>query len=153
MLEAIPTDLLSSNFRLHEERQLIGEVETSIWRERARLELEEGTYHLFRERAFGGDFLLERNGSVVARATKPSALRSKFEVEVGDRQLELRRLSLLNRRFGVFQDGKQVGSIYPLGIFTRRSNIDLPSDLPISTRVFLFWLVFLMWKREQSAAS
>ena len=105
-----------------------------MWRNEARLELEEGTYELYREGTFSGDFLLERDGNVVARATKPSALQSRFEVELPNRKLVLRKLSVFSRRFGLFEGEKQIGSIYPLGILTRRTNIDLPADWPVANQ-------------------
>ena len=153
MLEAIPTDIFATNFRLQQQNNLVGEVDTSVFREKARLELEEGTYELYREGRFSGDFLLERNGNIVARATKPSALRNRFEVELPNRNLVLRKLSVFSRRFGLFEGERQIGSIYPAGIFTRRANIDLPPDWPLATRVFLFWLAFLMWRRQKQAAA
>jgi hypothetical protein len=152
-LEAIPTDIFSTNFLLQQQDQLLGEVDASILREKARLELEDGTYLTYRERPFSGDFVLEHDGKIVARATKPSALQNRFEVELPNRHLVLRKLSIWNRRFGLFDGEKQIGSIYPLGIFTRRANIDLPSDWPLAIRAFLFWLAFIMWKRQNGAAA
>ncbi len=58
-----------------------------------------------------------------------------------------------NRRFGLFDRDKQIGGIYPLGLFSRRANIDLPTEWPLPTKAFLFWLALLMWKQEQSAAA
>lgn len=153
MLEAIPTDIFSTNFRLQQQNELLGEVDTSILREKARVELEEGTYQLYRERPFSGDFVLEHNGKIVASATKPSVLQNRFEVELPDRRLVLRKLSMWSRRFGLFDGEKQIGSIYPVGIFTRRSNIDLPGDWPLAIRVFLFWLAFVIWRRRNQAAA
>jgi hypothetical protein len=139
MLEAIPTNIFSSNFRLQQNDNLLGEVEASIWRDRAVLEIGEGTYQLYREGQFSGDFVLEHNGNVVARARKPSLFRNQF--------------APLSRRFGLFDGERQLGSVYPLGIFTRRSNIDLPSDWPLPIRAFVFWLAFIIWKRQNAAAS
>jgi len=153
VLEAIPTGFFRTNFRLQQRDKLLGEVNASMWRCRARLELEEGTYELYRDGPFRGDFLIERNGSVVARATKPSALRNRFELQLQNRHLVLRKLSMWSRRFGLFEGDKQIGSIYPLGMFSRRANIDLPAEWPLPTRAFLFWLALLMWKQEQAAAS
>ena len=152
-MEAIPTNIFSTNIRLQQQNQLLGEIDTSIWREKALLELEDGTYQLYREGQFSGDFVLEHNGKLVARASKPSVLQNRFEVELPNRRLVLRKLSLLNRRFGLFDGETQIGSIYPLGVFTRRSNIDLPGDWPLPIRVFLFWLAFLIWKRQNQAAA
>ena len=152
MLEAIPKSIFSTCFRLQQQDQLLGEVNTSIWREKARVELEDGTYLLSREGHFSGDFLLEHNGKLVARASKPSAFHNRFEVEVLGRLLVLRKLSSWNRRFGLFDADKQVGSIYPLSHFSSRAGIDLPGGWPVPIRVFLFWLVFLLWKRQQAAS-
>ena len=153
MLEAIPTNIFSTTFRLHQQNQLVGEIDTSIWREKATLELPDGTYQLYREGTFNGDFLLEHNGKVAARATKPSAFQSRFEVEVAGRVVELRKLSIWNRNFGVFDGERQVGGVYPLGLFTRRAKIDLPDDWPLAATAFVFWLAFIMWRRQNSAAA
>jgi endo-1,4-beta-mannosidase len=153
MLQAITKGILSRSFQLEQENQLIGEFDPSLWREKAQLELEDGTYELYREGAYRGDFLLEKNGKIVARAAKPSAFRGQFEVEVSNRRLVLRKPSIWNRRFGVFDGEKEIGAIQPLGLLRRRTNIDLPSDWPLAVRIFLFWLAFLMWKRESAAAS
>jgi hypothetical protein len=31
--------------------------------------------------------------------------------------------------------------------------VEFPGDLPVPVQVFLFWLVALMWRREQNAAA
>jgi len=153
MLEAVPTNIFSSTFRVQQNDKLLGEVSASIWRDKARLELEDGTYDLYRVGQFGGDFVIEHDGKLLARATKPSVFQNRFEVELANQRLVLRKLSPLNRRFGLFDREKQVGSIYPVGLFTRRSNIDLPAEWPLAIRVFLFWLAFVIWKRQNAAAA
>jgi hypothetical protein len=153
MLEAVPSNIFSSTFRLEEEGRLLGEVNASLWRDKARLEIQDGTYEFFREGQFGGDFVLEHNGNILARASKPSAFKNRFEVELPNRHLILRKTAALSRNFALFDGEKQVGGVYPLGIFTRRSNIDLPGDWPLPLRVFVFWLAFIIWKRQNAAAA
>ena len=153
MLEAIPTNIFSNNIRLEQQNELIGEVDLSPWREKARLELPEGTYTLRREGFCSGDYLLERDGNVVARATKTSIFQCNFEVMLPNREVTLRKLSIWNQRFGLFDGEKQIGSVYRTGIFTRRSNIDLPADWSLASRIFVFWLALLTWKRQSAAAA
>ena len=153
MLEAIPTDLFSYNFRLQQQNELVGEVEVSMFREKARVELQEGSYTLRREGLWSGDFLLEKDDRVIARATKTGVFSCSFDVELPNRNVTLRKMSIWNRRFGLFDGDKQIGSVYPVGIFTRRSNIDLPGDWPLVNRIFVFWLAFIIWKRQNSAAA
>ena len=153
MLEAIPTDFFSTNFRLEQENELVGELDPSIWRCKATLELHEGTYNLYREKTLGGDYLLERNGNVVARAEKLSVFRDKFAVLFDNQVIELKKLRWTSRKFGLFDGHRQIGTISPRGFFTKRADIDLPGEWPLANRIFMFWLVFLMWKRESQAAS
>ena len=147
MLEANVSGMLPLRFQFRQQDKLVGELATSFWRGNGQLELEEGTYQLYREGRFSGDFLLELDGKVLARASKPSALRNRFEIETPDRRLVLRKPSSVNRRLIVLDGEKEIGSIYPLGAFTRSTGIDLPDDWPLSLRVFLFWIVFSVWKR------
>ena len=153
MLEAIPTNWFSNNIRIQQKNELVGEVEVSPWREKARLELQEGTYDLRREGFCTGDFLLEQEGKVLARATKTSVFQCNFEVDLPTRHVTLRKLSMWNRRFGLFDGDKQIGSVYPQGVFTKRSSIDLPADWSLANRVFVFWLALLIWKRQNAAAA
>jgi hypothetical protein len=153
MLAAIPTGFFSSKFRLEDNAALVGEIEASMWRERAQLELKDGTYSLYRTNVTSGDFVAERQGQVVARATKTSLWRDDFDVEIGKRQLKLRKPSIWNRAYAVLDAGKQVGTISSTTIFTRRAVIDLPTDWSLLDRSFLFWLCFIMWRRQSEAAS
>jgi hypothetical protein len=43
--------------------------------------------------------------------------------------------------------------VYPLGVFNHTTQIDVPGDLSLPIRVFLFWLVFIIWKRQRQAAA
>ena len=153
MLEAIPTTIFSTNFRLEQDKKLVGELDPSAWRCKATLELEEGTYSLYREKLLGGDYLMERNGNVVARAAKVSILHNRFAVQVGTQTLELKKLGWASRKFGLFDGDRQIGIIYPQGYVTKRANIDLPEEWPLASRVFMFWLAFLNWKQQSQAAS
>ena len=91
MLEAIPISSFSSNYRLREQNLLVGELDNSKLRDKARLELEEGSYNLYRENFFSGDFVPERLGNIVR-------------------------------------------------------------EWPIADRTFLYWLAFIMWKRQNDPA-
>jgi len=152
MLEATPTNFFSTTFLLQDAGRIVGEIDASLFSQKAQLELADGGYDLYREGLIG-DFVLALNGKVIARAAKPSLFENRFEVTVPGHTLELRKANLFSRRFNVFEAGKQIGGVYPLGLFTRRSNIELPSGWPLSTRIFIFWLAFLIWKKQNAAAS
>jgi hypothetical protein len=139
--------LFSWNFELLENGTTVGTVEASAWRETAQVDLAEGTYSFYRDQVFGGDYILDQHGTTLARATKPKWWKSDLDVELFKRSAKLRRPFFLSRRFGVFEHGRQVGSISPAA-FTGRAKIDLPEDWTLIDRVFLFWLCSLMWRRQ-----
>jgi hypothetical protein len=46
---------------------------------------------------------------------------------------------------------RQIGSISPESVWTRRSAADLPSDWPVPIKSFVIWLVILLWKRNANS--
>jgi hypothetical protein len=153
MLEAAPRHFLSNDFVLMSSDRAVALLDVSSWRERAEFELEGVSYRLYREGFMSGAFVLERAGVVIARATKPSVFRARFELDINGRSFMLRKISAFSRRFGIFADDRQVGEIRPAGLFTRRVVLELPSDWPTAVQLFVFWLALVIWNREARAAA
>lgn len=149
MLEAVPKGVFSNDYVLLSSGEALGELDVSVWRERAEFELAGVPHRLYREGMMSGAFVLERAGTVVARAVKPSVFRERFEVDLGGRPFTLRKLSLFSRTFGVFFGEQQVGSISRAGFFTRRALLELPPDWPPAFQLFVFWLALVSWKRNK----
>ena len=42
---------------------------------------------------------------------------------------------------------------YGVGVFTRRSTANLPEGIPLPVKVFIIWLVVILWKRESDSAA
>jgi hypothetical protein len=40
----------------------------------------------------------------------------------------------------------------PEHVFTRRSAVDFPDNLPLPARIFMIWLTILLWKREAESS-
>ena len=139
--------LFSWNFQFVENGKVVGEMERSLWRETAELELDDGTYSFYRDQVIGGDYVLERKGQILARATRPKWWRSNLDVELFKRSVKLQRRSIFMRRFAAFEHGGRVGIIHPAWL-TGRAKIDLPPDWTVLDRAFLFWLCSLMWRRQ-----
>ena len=77
----------------------------------------------------------------------------RFTIHVEDRLLALRAVSCFSRRFELIERGAVVGSVVPDHLFTRVCTVEWPQDLSVPVQVFLFWLVALMWRRDESAAA
>jgi len=109
MLEATPTNFFSTTFLLQDAGRIVGEIDASLFMQKAQLELADGGYDLYREGLIG-DFVLALNGKVIARAAKTSVFENRFEVTIPGHSLELRKLSISSRQFGVFEGGKKIAS-------------------------------------------
>jgi hypothetical protein len=153
MIEAKPIDLFSRDFGIEDGARRIALLDVAFWREAGEVSIEGRPYRLYREGLMSGDLLLESAGRPVARAAKPSAFRSRFEIELDAHHYTLQPTSLFGNGFSVLQDGAVVGTIRRAGLFTRRTLIDLPSDWSVPVQVFVFWLVLVIWNRNDSAAA
>ena len=64
----------------------------------------------------------------------------------------LRMASRLRRRFVLIEGDREIGAIRPAHLFSRSALADLPDDLPLAVRIFMIWLVLLLWKRDMGNA-
>ena len=153
MLTATPKRWFSWDFTVQEGSQPIAKIDHSLWREKGTLTIEGKDYRVYREGVMRGEFVLESDGKVLARAEKPSAFRRSFVVTHAGREYTLQAQSALRRPFVLLQGSQEVGWITPQGIFSRKTQVDLPEVLPLPVRVFLLWLTIVLWKRDADSAA
>jgi len=155
VLKGRPKGFFSWDFAVSEGDDEIAEVSFAWFRERGELKVKGEPCAIYRE-SLMGDFCLEWNGEVVARATKTSMWTRRFVVRFEGRELVLEAASIFTRAF-VLRDagegGDELGRISPAGIFSRKAVIDLPDDVPLPVQVFMFWLVVIMWRRAAKSNS
>ena len=150
-LQIVPTHWYSWNVTVTDESRPVADIAMSWWRDKGTLTIGDTTYRLYREAPMSGAFVLEHAGSVLARAEKPSAFRREFVISHADREYTLRPESLFRRAFVLVHGSRQVGSVAPNGVFTRKAAADLPHDLPLPVRMFIVWLTMISWRREQNS--
>jgi hypothetical protein len=149
-LELVPQGWFSWNFKVLEHGSPVAEIDMSSWGERGELAIAGAMYRTYRERALGGLFILESNGAQVATAEKPSAFQRSFSLAHEGKNYILKAASSFGRKF-VLLDGegnREIGSIRPAGVFTRKATLELPDELPLPVRVFVLWLTLILWKRQ-----
>jgi hypothetical protein len=151
MLELIPKSIFSNSFDFHAADGSIIEIGVSQWRDRAHFTLDGIKYSLYREGEWRGDFVLEREGAVFARAKKRGLLRDTFEIDLAGKPFTLKKKSIIGRRFLVISGEKQVGEVFRKGLWSRRTYLDLPKDWPVALQLFVFWLALIIWIREEAA--
>lgn len=100
-----------------------------------------------------GTFVLERSGSVVAEAVKPSVLRRALELRHGSERYRLEPEAALRRDFRLVRGGIPVGLVWPTSTFRRGGAARLPATLPRPVRLFVVTLVLILWNRDAAAAA
>ena len=151
MLRAVPRHMFSWRFTVCDGDAEVADVRTAAFRERGLLTVNDVDCTIRREPGWGA-FVLEADGHELVRAVKPSALVRRFEVTYEDQAYILQARSPLVRAFELLRDDERVGTIVPEHALTRTTRIDLPEELPVVVRVFLFWLVLVLWKRAAGSS-
>ena len=172
MLVATPTGLGSWTFHLGEQATPRSKVERRI--ATVRLRRRDDAEILVGGVPFGmgvdrrrRHYALVFEGVEVARARQPSPWRRQLLVLVRGTMLDRRhavadapdvRLVLqaeraLTRTFEVREADRPIGRLRPLGLFTRRTEVDLPPYLPPAIQAFLFALVAVQWRRTNRQAA
>jgi hypothetical protein len=151
MLKAVPENFLSWDFRILDGDREVAAMDLSLWREKGVLSVEGLPYRVYREGLAHGAFILEDpGGRVLAKAEKPNALRRSFVVEHDGRRFRLEAWTPFGRAFVLRDDQAAIGTVKPDNFITRRATAELPEDLPLPVRIFLLWLVFILWRRDAS---
>ncbi len=153
MLTAVPKQWFSWDFTVTDGSQAVAEIDISWWREKGVLTVHGVDYRVYREGMMSGDFILESAGSVLARAEKPSAFHRSFTMNHGGRKYTLRAKGVLRRTFLLLDGDREIGSVSPEGVFTRRATVDFPEALPLPVKVFIIWLAVTLWKRDSGAGA
>ena len=152
MLSAIPISWCSWSYQIEDLSQAVATIDMAWIRERADVRIGDAEYKLGRYAFVGGTFELSHEGELLAKATKRALVRS-FDIEAGDRRFTLSAISLFGRAMGLYENGEPIGEMAPTGIWTRRARVDFPDDIPLDVRVFLIWLVLILWRRAASSAA
>jgi hypothetical protein len=153
ILRAIPKSWFSWDFRIMDGTRQVAEMDLSWWREQGLLTVEGVPYKVYREKLMSGAFVLEKAGSMLVRAEKPDTFWRRFLIDYEGRQFTLQAKSAFGREFTLSTDRSEIGRIAPEGIFTRRAEASLPQELPLPVRVFILWLVIILWKRQSDSES
>jgi hypothetical protein len=153
MLRAAPLAWYSSSFRLLHDGREAGVLKLAHVSERATFAVKDVRFEFYREGLLG-DFVLEFESAVLARAQKPSAFDRRYVLTVEERRYVLESESAFRRAFRLrSDDGEEaLGRIAPEGLLTRVSEIDLPEALPLPVQAFCFWLVLVLWNRAAAAS-
>lgn len=154
MLHVNPAGLFSSRFTVARDGTDMASLSFRAFRDAGSVAMADQRFTVRRQGS--RQWRLERaDGAVVAAAEKPSAWRSQIIVRTPDhrRILHLRRPSTWRRTIEVLEAERKVGEIRQPSSWRRRVQADLPDDLPEPIGLFGVWLVLMLFRREDHAAS
>lgn len=148
MMNAIPQNWFSWNYQVLEQGSPVADLDLAWVREAGIFKLQGRAYKIYREKFLSRTFVLEEDGAILARASRPNIFLRSFTVDYQGIQLIVKARSFFGRTF-VLERGSQVfGSIYPEHWFTRKALVELPDTLPLAVRIFMVWLVLIFWRRQ-----
>ncbi len=154
MLRAAPHGIFSWDFTVYDAAgSPVAEIDMAAFREKAEVMIGEVACRVYREGWMSGPFVLESGGHVLMRAVKPSAFRRSFDLAYDDCRYTLRARSAFGRTFVLLEEERLLGTVAPDHAFTRKLTAELPEAMPLAVRVFILWLVILLWKRAAEAAT
>lgn len=153
MLTLVPEHWYSWDFRVLEDGREVARLDRAWARERGTFQLGPDTFEIARTSMLRGAFMLKRRTTVLARAEKPSVFRRAFDVRVGATPFRVESVSAFRREFRVLRVGMEIGTIRPVGAFRRTAVVDLPDTVALPVRLFLAFLVLVLWKRQRDMAA
>ena len=154
ILRAVPQDWFTWNFTLfNDDDEEVAGITPAWFSESAEIYTGGEMYKAYRESWMSGAFIFQLNDSILAKAEKPSALNRSFNVEFDGRQYILEAEAVFFRKFILIDNGVEVGSITPENALTSAAVLDLPRDIPLPVKAFMFWLVMILWKRDADSTA
>lgn len=111
-------------------------------------ELNERVYRIETTRRFV-EITLAVDDSVIGRATRRYA-DTDLDIEANGRTYRLEQRTAAE--FSLVLDEKVVGRIYgaPAPLFNFKTIIDLPEDIPLEIRIFMYWLAMATRQRQSA---
>jgi hypothetical protein len=148
MLTAVPKSWFSWDFDIQDENlQSIADVRLSNWLERGAISVPGMECKVSRQGLLGA-FVLEQEGSILAQAEKPNALRREFIIKHNAKTYTLKAWTAFRRAMVLWEDEVVIGKLVPESFLSRRIRVELPVDMPLVLGLFVIWLTMVLWRRE-----
>jgi hypothetical protein len=148
--ELILHSWLSWDFSVVQGDSVVAEIEIPRWRKRAVLKVGGLHYAAYREGVIGGAFILALDTTQLARAERGNWLSRSFTIKQGEKTYRL-KAEWFGSSFILLDNEQEVGSVVPCGMFTRKTRVSLPDELPLLVQIFVIWLT--LYQREIDASA
>jgi hypothetical protein len=152
-MEAVPRSFFSWNFEILENSQKIADLDMSSWREKGLVQVDGANFTISKEGFINPTFTFSQDNTELATATKETMLSHGFVVDVDGKRFYLKKKSFFSRVMLFSNDLGSIGTIKRRSLFKRGALVELPEDVDLPVRIFVIWLVLLMWKRDSDNAA
>lgn len=153
MLRVIRRGWFLPTFKVFENDVELHDIEFKFGSKTMNFEIQGVDYKFEARETFfsGGSYSIESNNSILAVADRPGMLGRTFSFDLGTRQYQMCPKSNWKRSFVLLEGERQVGEIYCEKGFSGEFIAELPADLSLPIKIFLLWLILLMWHRDSIA--
>ncbi len=134
--ELIPHSWLSWDFGVVRDDSVIAEIEIPRWRKKDVLKVGGLHYAAYREGLIEGAFILALDATPLARAERTNWLSRSFTIRHGEKTYRL-KAEWFGPSFILLDNGREVGTLVPRGMFTRKTSVNLPDELPLPVQMFV----------------
>jgi hypothetical protein len=151
MIHCIPRGICSWNYLISGDGHR-GTLEFHWLGEQGAMNVDGAEFAIVKQGTFSGAWTLNYQGSEVVWARKSSLFTRGFAVDDPSGSFSLQAESALGRSFLLKRGDVLVAIFRPEHPFTRRANIEvLAESWDAPTILFCFWLVALMWRRQNNS--
>jgi hypothetical protein len=148
MLRARRRGLFRRVYELDENGRSLGELR-QVRREGAEFTVDGEQRTVQRERSKR----FQLNGPQGSVATADRETHRRWMITTPNDRFELVRPSFWRSAWELHHGGATVGRLEPEGWFGGTSRADLPANLPLALRVFVYYVVLVQWERANAAAA
>ena len=153
VLQAEPTSWASFGARILDGERQLTELRITAFKGRGSFELDGDLFEIQPHGFIGSNATLKKGGSVIARVTKPSFLKRRFEISSAGHHLRLESTGWLGKDYLLYLGSQEVGRIRREGFTGRKLRLEFPDEVPVFVQVLLAYVVLSQAKREAAAAA
>ena len=152
-LRSEPLGWAGSGARIFSGDTELTELRITAFKSRGNFILDGKEYEVIPKGFFQTSAELKMGSTVVARVTKPSVFKRRFEITSAGHRIVLESRGWRARKYVLLLGQKEVGSIEQEGFSSRRLRFQFPDEVPEVIQILLAYLVIAQAKREAAAAA
>lgn len=137
---------------LYEARDTNGALVATINGSRSLIEIDGKNYTVAHKGFLGPERTL-KDGDTALLSAKQKPFFNHYTLTHNGRAMDFKATNLLATRFGLFENGNEIGSVTAGSGLHRMKGIavELPAELPLEVQAFLAYLAIFCWISQQSS--